>query len=87
MPMCEEMRDGCLRGCTAGSVGVVSAALAEISIGMRGSEDSRDRKNMCEGESSPSVVGSSGSSLRAGTCGSMYMSMLKAGISNGCRFG
>jgi hypothetical protein len=82
MPMCEEMRDGCLRGCTSAVFGVASAA-REASVGIRGSEDSRDRIISCESEPSSSVrlyrldprlLGSSDSDLRARTCGSMYMS-------------
>lgn len=96
MPMCEEMRDGCLRACTA-AVGVVSAA-TEVSLGMRGLEDSRDRKNIREGEPSlssvrlsrvdPRLLESSDSDLRARTCGSIYMSIwTKAGSWEDGRFG
>lgn len=83
MPMCEEMRDGCLRGCTSEVFGVALAA-REVSVGIRGPEDSMDRIIVCESEPSSSVrlsrvdprlLESSDSDLRARMCGSMYMSI------------
>lgn len=83
MPICEEIRDDCLRGCTSAVLGV-SAAAREVSVGMSGWEDSRDRIIECESEPLSSVrlwrvdlrlLGSPDSDLRARMCEPMYMSI------------
>lgn len=89
MPMCEEIRDGCLRACTAG-VGVVSAAM-EVSVGMRGWKDSSERIDIRGFEPPLSSVrlsrvdlrllGLSDSDLRVTMCGSIYM-LIRTGAGN-----
>lgn len=94
--MCEEIRDGCLRACTAG-VEVVSAA-TEVSVGMRGWEDSSERIDI-RGVEPPllsvrlsrvdsRLLGLSNSDLRVTTFGSIYMLIrMEAGTWDDSRFG